>query len=412
MDRSVPGRAVPNFDFGFDFGDDEFNDIEERTKNFVDSMKSAETKRKTSMWINKLCDHKEQLGIKSPLLALSKQVMNNIICSFFIDARKEDGGHFETSSMNNFFSVVKAYLKENRGWDLESEAEFQGSRDVKKAKLKLLKTEGKGNRPNRAEALTFEEEEALFESGEFGFSNPTSLQRTVWYLTTLYFGHRGRDESRQLKWRDIELKKDDKDEEYLEYHERTTKTRTGEEAGGSRAFAPKAFKNHSDDKRCPVRAYKEFSARRPDDMKNPDSPFYLAVNNKRKNDDGKWYMSAPLGKNTIGQFIKKSCGAAGITGRKTNHSVRKTCVKRALDSGCPREYVAQLTGHKSVNSLENYADADVHIQKAMAMSVSTGASYAKTMESTKHTSATSATTGSTIIFNISGCQNVNITNQH
>ena len=137
-------------------------------------------------------------------------------------------------------------------------------------------------------------------------------------------------------------------------------------------------------------------------MKHPDSQFYLAVNHQRK-DEGNWFKKSPVGRNTIGQFMKQACNAAGVTGRKTNHSVRKTCVKRALDSGCPREYVAQLTGHRSVASLQNYADADIQIQKAMGMTVATGASYSKSMEE-----ATASTTASTIIFNISGCQKVNI----
>ena len=77
---------------------------------------------------------------------------------------------------------------------------------MKKAKPKLLRTAGKGNRPNRA----FEEEETLFEGGEFGLGNPVPLQGTVWCLTSLYFGHRGRDESRKLKRGDIELKTDGK----------------------------------------------------------------------------------------------------------------------------------------------------------------------------------------------------------
>ena len=128
-------------------------------------------------------------------------------------------------------------------------------------------------------------------------------------------------------------------------------------------------------------------------------------------------------KNTISQFLKGACQKAGVPGRKTNHSARKTCVKRALDAGCPREYVAQLTGHKSVNSLENYADADDSVQQAMCSSVmhgvpfnisvnraGTATSVNTTVSSAASTSAPATVTqgATTIVFNVSNCANVNI----
>ena len=50
-------REMPNFDFGFDF-----DGIQERSRKFVDSMKSIETKRKKDMWMKKLDDHKQKIG--------------------------------------------------------------------------------------------------------------------------------------------------------------------------------------------------------------------------------------------------------------------------------------------------------------------------------------------------------------
>ena len=52
--------------------------------------------------------------------------------------------------------------------------------------------------------------------------------------------------------------------------------------------------------RCPVRFYKEFVKRRPDAMKDPEAPFFLAINHKRKPENPVWYQKAPLGKNEIG----------------------------------------------------------------------------------------------------------------
>ena len=45
-------------------------------------------------------------------------------------------------------------MKDNKIGTLDADQEFPGTRDVKRAKLKVLKSDGKGNRPSRATALS------------------------------------------------------------------------------------------------------------------------------------------------------------------------------------------------------------------------------------------------------------------
>ena len=156
-----------------------------------------------------------------------------------------------------------------------------------------------------------------------------------------------------------------------------------------------------------MRLYKEYARRRPPTFCTPDSPFFLAVNYKRKEDSGIWFARGPLGKNTLGSLMKTACEAAGIQGRHTNHSVRKTCVKRMLDAGCPAEYAAQLTGHKNVASLRGYAEACEDVQRKMSRSVLTGASFNITNSSTT-TNAPSDAVGAQ--FNFHGCSDITINN--
>ena len=118
----------------------------------------------------------------------------------------------------------------------------------------------------------------------------------MWCSSSLLFGLRGRDESRKMKWGDIKLLADENGDDYLQFKERDTKTRTGENQNGSRAFAPKIFPNKADPERCPMMVFKEFEKRRPQSMKEEESPFYLAINHARKADDSIWFMKAPMGK--------------------------------------------------------------------------------------------------------------------
>ena len=72
----------------------------------------------------------------------------------------------------------------------------------------------------------------------------------------MLFGLQGRDESRKMQWGDVKHLTDENGDDYLQFEERDTKAKTGEE-NGSRAFAPKMLPNKAQPERCPVVAYKQ-----------------------------------------------------------------------------------------------------------------------------------------------------------
>ena len=102
------------------------------------------------------------------------------------------------------------------------------------------------------------------------------------------FGFRARDESRKLKWGDIYLDRDpETNNEILVWHaERGSKTRHGD-GQHRRAFNPTTQATNTD--RCPVKLFKKYASHRPAEMKRPDSPFFLAINQRRKPECDIWY---------------------------------------------------------------------------------------------------------------------------
>ncbi|CAB4041364.1 Hypothetical predicted protein, partial [Paramuricea clavata] len=78
--------------------------------------------------------------------------------------------------------------------------------------------------------LTTAEEDKFFELGLFGKHDPEVLQRTVWWVLSLHFGFRARDESRKLKWGNVSNSKDPEtgSELLLWKAERGSKTRHGD----------------------------------------------------------------------------------------------------------------------------------------------------------------------------------------
>ena len=208
----------------------------------------------------------------------------------------------------------------------------------------------------------------LFLTGEFGAENPEALRRTVWWLLALHLGFRARDESRKLKWGDIVLQTDNEmGKEFLIWKsERGSKTRRGN--GDKRAFNPTTQATNNE--LCPVFYYKEFKSHRPEEMNSADSPFYLAINYRRRPGSNVWYMRAPLCKNEIGKLMKTAAQSAGLLGNFTNHIVRKTCLSRLIDAEVPVNYVAQLSGHRNLKSLDSYQAASADHQRKMSFSLS------------------------------------------
>lgn len=121
--------------------------------------------------------------------------------------------------------------------------EFETSREVLQSKRKLLKGEGKGNKPNKADYLDNEMINELWDCKELGDHSPKSLLNTIFFYFTIGFGFRGCNENKQLKWGDITLKEANDGTEYLDFQERLTKTRNGMQGSTVRHFHPKIFCN-------------------------------------------------------------------------------------------------------------------------------------------------------------------------
>ena len=174
---------------------------------------------------------------------------------------------------------------------------------------------------------------------------------------------RGRQESRQLKWGDFTRKTDEWGNEFLEFNERTTKTRQG--LGDTRPFHPKMWANCRNPERCPLYLYKEYERHRPYDMREPEFPFYLGVNFKRALSAECWFQRQPMGKKSLGTMMKVTAEKVGIKGKFTNHSTRRTSISQLMAHEVPPVVVAQLRGHKNIQSIMRYSTASRAQQEGM-----------------------------------------------
>ena len=237
--------------------DEEMSTIQD----FIEKQRPENTTKKTAYDINVLKRFCSSIGAVRELENISSGSLKVLLCKFFMDDEKKDRGVYEPASLSSFQRCIQRYLKDKNS-----------SREVPLAKKReLVEKHAKGNRPQAARSITPSEEDLLFHTKQFGDHNPGELQRTVWWVLSLHFGFRARDESRKLRCGDIVL--DPHGGEVLVWKaQRGSKTRHGVDTH-QREFNPTAQATNNE--RCPLKLFKKFSAHRREKMKHPDSPFYL-----------------------------------------------------------------------------------------------------------------------------------------
>jgi hypothetical protein len=129
--------------------------------------------------------------------------------------------------------------------------------------------------------------------------------------------------------------------------------------------------NNADPNRCPIAAYIKYSDKRPPTYCSPTDPFYLATNTRlidaatTADEHLAWFKRQPIGVNKLSTIMAKMSESAGIR-RLTNHSARKHLVQKLSDAGIPANQIMQVTGHRNVNSINNYSSININQQKTIS----------------------------------------------
>ena len=227
----------------------------------------------------------------------------------------------------------------------------------------MLQENGKGKRPRKADVLTENEEERLWQCGVLGTSNPTSLNYTVFLLFSQHLGTRGRQEHHQIRIEDLKAVRDATTGHisHVEWVEGPTKTRQGGLNKRPRPVVQKLMRTGGP--RCPVSCFEILISKRPAELQTC-GPLYLSPL-RRERDWCKanvWFSRQAVGVNVINQFMKSMAKEAGldITAKNfTNHSVRKSTVRKLKKAGASSREIMAITGHKNEQSLADYDDLDL-----------------------------------------------------
>ncbi|KAK3755850.1 hypothetical protein QZH41_003947 [Actinostola sp. cb2023] len=289
----------------------------------------------------------------------------------FKTSNNSKGKEYEPGTLQTYRNGLRRYFLErpcppaiDNNFDLDKtgSAEFEEVATMLSLKKKDLKKKGLGNKPNAADPVEAEDLEKMWSSGDVGLQNPRSLIRLVWWNNVTHLGMRACKEQHDCQLEDFVVR-----DQYIEYTERQTKNRQGDEGKAKRArkYNNKLWKTDGGE-RDPYRAFMEYVSHRPKGDDVPNNFYLTPIDNTTS---GVWYKSIPIGVNTLSKMMKQIADKAGLKGKFTNSSGRKTTVQLLRDEFHPLE-ISELTGHANPESITSYSHNPLEKQRQMSNTLS------------------------------------------
>ena len=351
----------------------------ENINEFINRSKNTNTTKATSQWIRLFQSWTLERNMVIKIEELDAPELDKILQQFYSEVVKQNGDDYEPSSLANLQAGIDRYLKEKSyKFSIIRDREFATSRSVLEGKARILREKGKGKKPNKAASLDNKDEDVLWKCGQLGSSTPMSIINTIWWQFTQHFGLRGRQEHHSMQVEDFSFRMDDNGVEYLTFAEGITKTRQSGLHEKHRLVQPKMFATNTS--QCPVSFYKLYLSKRPISLR-ATGPLYLSVIHNPASSI--WYKNMPMGQHTINVIMKKmveNSPLANSTKRLTNHSARKTVVKKLKQNHIPKSEIIGITGHTTEAGLDAYDSGDESEQRSISHAIEniSGASVATT----------------------------------
>ena len=349
-----------------------FDNCNENTiKNYIEKSKNINTTKATNQWIHLYRLWAENKQEVQEIETLSPVELDAILQHFYAEVKKKNGDDYEPNSLCSMQAGIDRYLKDKKyKHSIIRDDEFATSRSVLEGKARVLRENGKGKRPNKASSLTHAEEEILWSCGQLGSSTPSSLINTLWWQFTQHFGLRGRQEHHSMQIQDFSFRKDDKRNDFVTFAEGITKTRPSGLHEKHRLVIPKMFATKTS--RCPVEYFKLYLSKRPAHLRS-SGPLYLTII-QSPSTNSVWYKSMPMGQNKIDTLMKCMVANSPLsnqssTKKLTNHSARKTLVKKLKSNNVPKSEIIGITGHTNEAGLDAYDSGDKREQQMMSYAI-------------------------------------------
>ncbi len=310
--------------------------------------------------------------IGGELHEMNDDLLCETMCQFILEVRKQSGLPYPRETLYSIVIMLQMYLETKgrhvRFLDPQSLV-FVKVRNTLDNRMMSLSREGFITPKSKAQVITYSQEDNMWKSGILSSETPERLVYTLLYSLGVQFALQAGEEHKSLKiGKQLSLEKDvNTGEDFLQYVEHTAKNNQGGlsamKSGGKvlRAYC------HTDSDRCVIQLYKKYVAARPDGNPKCSKDFYLRPLGKF-NSEGIGFSCQPLGIHKIESAIKNLCLEAGITGKRSNHSLRATSATHLYEAEMDEQLIQECTGHRS-NAVRGYKRTSTGLQKKVCQTL-------------------------------------------
>ena len=136
---------------------------------------------------------------------MTKEQLNACLKSFYTSARKHDDQFYKSSSLKSIRAAIDRYLRSPprcKQFSIIADAAFTEANKILDAFVKDLRKSGRISGIVHKKAISKQQIQKLFESGELGPANtkdPAQLQRMAWFYLGLFFRRQGRANQQEMK---------------------------------------------------------------------------------------------------------------------------------------------------------------------------------------------------------------------
>ena len=282
---------------------------------------------------------------------------SDYLCDFFEKIRKEDGNPYSPRTLSHIMAVMCMLLKdEGINVNLFENREFLNVQKTLDRKMKTLAADGYQPPVRKAKVITNEMERELWENGVLGYSNPTQLLQTVYYINGTHFCLRARGEHRNLRvgaqsqLRILGMGNNER----IEYKEDLSKNNTaGIKHKNVRQKTGVIYATQTEF--CPVKIVKKYISLLP-----KNAPAFYCKPKTAYGNTGPWYTRSPVGVNVLCKIVQKIAEQANWDQTEiwSGHSLRASSINTLQEEGMPDAVVKMASGHRSDMALHEYVRSD------------------------------------------------------
>ena len=304
----------------------------------------------------------------------SAEMLNTWLAVYAVETRSKDGKSYSPTTIYSLLTgILRSMTVKNPLYPnflKQKDPRFVLLHRTLDNHFRDLREQGVGADSKRTPTITIEEEQVLWDKKILNPDTPRGLFRAVFYYNGKNFVLRGGQEHRDLMLSQVVRMKDP---ERYEYIENSSKNRAGGMAQLrlSHKKVP-IYANPIVGERCHVFLLDKYFSKLPKCSKEKGFFYWKPLATLPGDPTAPWFGVTPVGRNVLAKVVSEMFQEAGVSERKTNHSLRAAGVSQLFEAGVDEKVIQNRSGHRSIDALRMYENVTPVQQQAVSNILTSG----------------------------------------